>query len=210
MALILSDNYDYSKLRILNKIAQLKQSTEITQDDFIDYIKLDNTQNFLIKDKIKLITTDYKVGYQIYEIPRGIDAFIGFISDIPIKKCDILQPIYNNLNNYDDNYDYNYENNIIGYNTKKEIITDLIKENIIIESELSKILINIQNNTIKYKTEKIYKIGLISRNQYVPLHIKIYYDISAYNKNKKILKKNNIYQCGYFCMNNNIRFFFYE
>jgi len=197
MSLIISQNIDYESLLELNNIAKSSNSTDITKNSIIDYTTQNNS--YLIIDKIKLLNTDLKNFSQIYEIPRCyIDCLIGFTSNIEITRYDILSPIY-----FDDNIiDYEeIKTNILVYKTEKNIFTSNNNNNIF-ESILT-------NNFVTKKINVYETQNIITQNQYQQLIIKIYFDSSKYNKNKKIIKKllskNNIQQCGYICMNNTLR-----
>ena len=197
MSLIISQNIDYKSLLELNNIAKSSNSTDITKNSIIDYAKQNNS--YLIIDKIKLLNTNLKNFTQIYKIPRCyIDCLIGFTSDIEITRYNILSPIY-----FDDNIiDYEeIKTNIPVYKTERDILTSNDNTNIL-GSILTKNFVT--KKITLYETQNI-----ITQNPYQQLIIKIYFDSSKYNKNKKIIKKllskNNIQQCGYICMNNTLR-----
>ena len=183
MSLILYNNLSYDDIKTLNNIAKYNDNMQITNNNIYKYMKDTTNNNYLIEDNINLLQTINEENAQIFEIKRTfVDAFIGFISDKNIIRCEILNDLFD---------------------IKLSIIPQIIHADIIV-AKSDNILVDILQNNVDYANnfdyanKKIYKLGFINRNPYERLIIKVYYD-------KQNENENSIKQCGFLCRDINMR-----
>jgi hypothetical protein len=183
MSLILNNNLSYDDIKILNNIANYHNNLRITNNNLYKYMKDTTNNNYLIEDDINLLQTINEEYAQIFELKRTfIDVLIGFISDKNIVRCEILTNLLQ---------------------IKSSVIPEIIHENIII-AKSDNILVDILQNNFDYVNKKIYKLGIINRNPFQRLIIKIYYD------QHEIINENSIKQCGFLCKDIQMKKFFMD
>ena len=199
MTLILNNNLTFDNLIYLNNL----ENHEI--ENIYDKIILENR---IISTKSNIITNqnnnDDTNNYCIVKHSRTMcDIFMGFISDIPITKIEILKKKYNNIFdnfiNFDilNNHDYNQD-----CNSEFIILKDYVpikKSYDIINSNNIYILLN-DNEYIKYQSHKeIYFIDYLSISHYSDIYYKLYFNSEYYD--------NNLYDVGVFCKTPETRHF---
>ena len=87
MSILLNNDLDFYKFNILNDINNYFGSLDININNLFDYFyNKRKNDNYIIKNSMKLIETNYDECYNIYEINNNAyDFFIGLISDIDRK-----------------------------------------------------------------------------------------------------------------------------
>ena len=178
--LILDTDLSYDNLKLLSKI-----NDDTDNMNVYDYIE---QNNLIISYDSKII--EIQNNFMIVEAQRNfIDLFLGFVSDLPIKKIDIL-------------YKFNDNMNFIS-----TIIPEVKYVNIIAEPNPELAILMYLNNSdniekIEKVTKKIYKLpNTLTLNPYINIFYKIYFDdnINIYN--------NKLSNVGIFIDKNNLRSF---
>ena len=169
--LILNTSLSYDDLKVLSEIND--------NTDNINILKCVEQNNLIISYDSKII--EIENNFMIVEAQlKFIDLFLGFVSDLPIKKIDIM----NKLNEQ--------------YTFISTVIPEIQYVDIISEPNPELAVIITLNNT--YNTEKIEKVNTkiykltntLLRNPYLHTYYKIYFDENINIKNN-ILKDVGIF-----------------
>jgi len=189
--LILSNNLSYDCLKILSIVNNNKILQNI--NDIYDYI-LNN--NPVITNNKKIIKIENNT-IILENTDSFFDLFVGYISDIPIIKIDILHKFNDNDNDDDDN---NYEI-ILSY---KPIIKNI---NICTSTKLEHLLFPENYNDIEIYTKNVYTLQYpYKKNPFFVIHYRLYFDTNI-NLDHNIDKIDKINSVGVLINNNDLRKF---